>query len=168
MKASKRVLLGIAAFLLASSLCHAQELVLPKVKGLTEDTYNMLSGIWDVRRPGGEFPTNMEEQFSWGSAKYETYFSVLIDLGAQHPFLKQGFNWFKIVSIERLTDSAFKLECRVIDGHVRSGYVLVRLEKELLRIEEHFSPKGIDVFSVQTSIGLERKSGPQSTTQKNR
>ncbi|OGK12444.1 MAG: hypothetical protein A2Y63_00725 [Candidatus Riflebacteria bacterium RBG_13_59_9] len=154
-------LILLVILLLSATQCLAGDIALVSIPGLTLDIYYSLSGVWNVARPGGEFPTDKKEVFSWGVGRYETYFSVLIDLGVEHPYIKQGFNWFEVVSVERQSSTSYKVDCRVIRAEVKSGFIFLHLKKGVLTLEGHFLPTGIAVFSVQTTIGLQRMSGPQ-------
>jgi hypothetical protein len=161
------LLLTLVCQMFAASLpltCDAQRIGLTSIPGLTQDIYYALSGVWDERTEKETYTSGLQAGFSWGTAKYGSD-SVLIDLASETPYVQQYTSRVEVVSIRRLSETRFRLDCRGIKGPMKSGYLDLTLVTGILRIDEHSMPPDplrSSAFSMSTVRGLRRLSGPSA------
>jgi hypothetical protein len=76
------------------------------IRGLDEDTYYRICGVWDTDPD----MNRIEGQYSWGRGEEILNHSVVIDLGYQPPYLLvEGLATLRIVAVERIREGTFKL-----------------------------------------------------------
>ena len=76
------------------------------IRGLDEDTYYRICGVWDTDPDMNK----IELQYSWGRGEAILNHSVVIDLGHTPPYLQAAsVAGFRIIAVERIREGTFKL-----------------------------------------------------------